>query len=64
MANQEYVGKMVTVADWFRRKQIFDEGISNYPEFGDVTRETERAVLIVTDFGKFWVPKKCVTVVA
>lgn len=49
------------VENWFRTKQIFDEGIANYPEYGEVTRETEKAVLIN---GHFWAPKKCVMVAA
>lgn len=61
MNNNEFKGKMVVIAEWFRTKQIYNEGIANYPQFGDVTRETEKAVLINNCF---WAPKKCVTAVA
>lgn len=61
MNNNEFTGKLVLVAEWFRTKQIYQEGIANYPQYGDVTRETEKAVLINNSF---WAPKKCVLIAA
>lgn len=50
--------KMVSVKEWFRVNKIRD-GESYFPQVGEVTRETEKAVLID---GRFWAPKSAVVV--
>lgn len=61
MNNTDYVGKLVMVNERFRTGKIYTEGITNYPQYGNVTRETDKAVLIEK---RFWAPKKCVIIVA
>ena len=53
----DYVGKLVLVKEWFRTKQIYDEGINHFPQFGEVTKETAKAVLLNN---RYWTPKACV----
>lgn len=57
-----YTDKFVGVFEWFRTKQMHGaNGDHRYiPQMGNVTRETEKAVLID---GKWWVPKKCVSII-
>lgn len=55
------INNLVTVKEWFRTNKIYRDYETDFPQCGEVTKETEKAVLLNN---RWWVPKSCIIVVA